>query len=63
MYIVLKEKVRNVPISDKGIKTFYPGEDLPENYEPPQDYIKQGIVGKKETKKPTVKKNKIGGDE
>ena len=50
MYFVKKEKIRNVKIGDNQYKTFNKGEDLPENYVPPNDYITNGIVEEKNKK-------------
>jgi hypothetical protein len=55
MYTVLKEKIRNVKVSEKERKTFYPGQALPSDYIPPKDYIKSGIVG--EIKEKSKKNN------
>lgn len=67
MYFVKKEKVRNVHIGDNQYKTFNQGEDLPEDYEPPEDYITNDIVEEKKKKisgKPDIinKKDNAGGD-
>lgn len=51
-------KIRNVKIGDNQYKTFHPGEELPEDYNPPIDYAINKIVVKK-----TKKTKKNGGIE
>jgi hypothetical protein len=59
MYRVLENKyIENVKDGDK-IKTFYSGDQLPDDYIPPADYITNKIVEevKIEVKKSRVKEN------
>lgn len=51
MSYIANVKIRSVKVGDNEYKTFHPGDELPENYNPPKDYITNKIVKTKKTKK------------